>query len=49
MWSSPENARIIAEKITTKLAEISPENREYFEANLKKFNDELDSILSEFN
>ncbi|MDR1988090.1 MAG: metal ABC transporter substrate-binding protein [Candidatus Peribacteria bacterium] len=48
IWTSAENARIIARKIMDKLVETSPENKEYFEANLKNFEDELDNILVSF-
>ncbi len=48
IWTSSENAILIATKIKNKLSEISPENKEYFETNLKKFSDELNKIKKDF-
>ncbi|MDR1945309.1 MAG: metal ABC transporter substrate-binding protein [Candidatus Peribacteria bacterium] len=48
MWTSPKNAKIIAEKIAFKLGELLPKQREYFEANLENFSGEVDEILQIF-
>lgn len=42
-WMSPENARIIASNIATKLSELEPESAELFQGNLKRFATELES------
>jgi len=48
IWTSSENAIIIAEKIKDKLSEISPKNREYFENNLNSLKIELESAKNDF-
>lgn len=49
IWLSTKNAIIIAEKITKKLSEISPENKAYFENNLNIFQKEIETIKNDFN
>ncbi|MDQ7022709.1 MAG: metal ABC transporter substrate-binding protein [Candidatus Gracilibacteria bacterium] len=48
IWSSLENSKIIAEKITKKLTEIKPEYKNIFEENLVKFNKKLDDLKINF-
>ncbi|HCN82023.1 MAG TPA: zinc ABC transporter substrate-binding protein [Sphingobacteriaceae bacterium] len=48
-WLDPLNGKIIARNICNALDKISPENKSYFEANLKTFNDQLDSKLRSWN
>ena len=43
--TSPINAKIIAENIAIGLSRISPENADYFQANLEKFKNEIDRRL----
>jgi len=44
-WLDPENGKIIARNIATGLERVSPENKAYFEANLKTFNEQIDSRI----
>jgi zinc/manganese transport system substrate-binding protein len=44
-WLDPLNGKIIARNICNGLEKISPENKTFFEANLKAFNDQLDLKL----
>lgn len=48
IWNGTKNAIIIAEKITKKLSEISPENKEYFENNLNNLKIELETVKNDF-
>ncbi len=41
-WLDPLNGKIIARNICNGLEKISPENKSTFEANLKKFDDQID-------
>ncbi|MBK9982259.1 MAG: zinc ABC transporter substrate-binding protein [Saprospiraceae bacterium] len=41
-WLDPLNGKIIARNICNGLEKISPENKSIFEANLKKFDDQID-------
>ncbi|MFZ1678499.1 MAG: metal ABC transporter substrate-binding protein [Saprospiraceae bacterium] len=41
-WLDPMNGKIIARNICNGLEKISPENKSTFEANLKKFDDQID-------
>ena len=44
-WLDPMNGKIIARNICNGLEKVSPENKDYFEANLKTFNETIDSKL----
>lgn len=48
IWTSSENAIIIANKIADKLSELMPENKDYFLENLANFSAELNNIKTEF-
>lgn len=41
-WLDPFNGKVIARNVCNGLEKISPENKNYFEANLKSFNDQID-------
>jgi zinc/manganese transport system substrate-binding protein len=41
-WLDPMNGKVIARNICNGLEKISPENKSIFEANLKKFDDQID-------
>lgn len=43
--SSPLNDKVIADNIAIGLSKVSPENASYFEANSRRFKDEIDSRL----
>lgn len=45
IYTSPVNAKIIAQNITTGLAKVSPENTDYFQSQLQKFQREIDNQL----
>jgi zinc/manganese transport system substrate-binding protein len=45
-WMSPENARIIAANIAEKLSALEPQSAAMFQANLKRFTDELDAKMA---
>ncbi len=45
-WLDPLNGKIIARNICNGLEKISPENKSIFEANLKKFDDQIDLKLN---
>ncbi len=45
IFTSPINARIIAENITIGLSKVSPENSAYFQENLSRFKNEIDNRL----
>jgi len=47
-WLDPANGKIIARNIYDALARLSPEDQAYFEANLKKFNDQIDAKLKDW-
>lgn len=47
-WLDPVNGKQIARNICDALEKISPENKNYFEANLKAFNDKIDIKLKEW-
>jgi zinc/manganese transport system substrate-binding protein len=48
-WLDPANGKVIARNICNGLEKISPENKVFFEANLKTFNDQLDAKLKTWN
>lgn len=48
IWNGTKNAIIIAEKITKKLSELSPENKVYFENNLDSLKVELEKVKNDF-
>ena len=45
-WLDPANGKIIAHNIYAALIRLSPEDQAYFEANLKKFNSQIDAKLN---
>jgi len=45
IYTSPLNVKIIAENIAIGLAKVSPDNKSYFQENLKKFKQEIDLRL----
>ena len=47
-WLDPANGKIIARNIYDALVRLSPEDQAYFEANLKKFNDQIDAKLNDW-
>jgi zinc/manganese transport system substrate-binding protein len=47
-WLDPVNGKAIAKNICDGLSRVSPENKNYFETNLKAFNDKIDSKLKEW-
>jgi zinc/manganese transport system substrate-binding protein len=47
-WLDPVNGKQIARNICNGLENISPENKAFFEANLKAFDDKIDSKLKEW-
>ncbi len=47
-WLDPLNGKIIAQNICTALTKIDPDHRSEFQANLKKFNDAVDSKIKEW-
>jgi zinc/manganese transport system substrate-binding protein len=48
-WLDPLNGKIIARNICNGLTKISPANKNYFEGNLKIFNETIDSKLNAWN
>lgn len=44
-WLDPLNGKIIARNICNGLEKISPENKDYFETNLKTFNAQIDTRI----
>ena len=44
-WLDPLNGKVIARNICNGLERISPENKAFFEANLKAFNDQIDTKM----
>jgi zinc/manganese transport system substrate-binding protein len=48
-WLDPVNGKTIAQNIYDGLVRVSPENKDYFAANLKTFNDKLESKLKEWS
>ncbi len=44
-WLNPSNGKIIARNICNGLEKVSPANKAYFEANLKAFDEQIDSKL----
>lgn len=48
IWNGTKNAIIIAEKITKKLSDLSPENKVYFENNLASLKVELEKVKNDF-
>lgn len=48
IWTSGENTKIIAEKITQQLAKISPENASLFQENYKNLVKEIDETINNF-
>lgn len=47
-WLDPLNGKIIARNIADGLERIDPENKVYYEANLKAFDDKIDTKLKEW-
>ena len=47
-WLDPLNGKIIAENICTALKRIDPEHRAEYQANLKKFDDQVDGKIKEW-
>jgi zinc/manganese transport system substrate-binding protein len=47
-WLDPMNGKIIAQNIYNGLVRVSPENKEYYAANLKAFDDRIDSKMKEW-
>ena len=48
-WLDPLNGKIIARNICNGLIRISPENKNFFELNLKTFNETIDAKLKNWN
>lgn len=48
-WLDPLNGKIIARNICNGLEKISPENKIYFESNLKIFNEQIDHKMKSWN
>jgi zinc/manganese transport system substrate-binding protein len=48
-WLDPINGKVIARNICNGLERISPEDKAFFEANLKTFDDQIDSRLKTWN
>jgi len=44
IWTSPKNAEIMANNILEALCEVDPENAEYYEANAKGYQAQLDEL-----
>ena len=47
-WLDPDNGKQIAKNICSGLIRISPENKSFFEANLKSFDDKIDLKMKEW-
>ncbi len=48
IWLSPQNAKTMLKNIADAVSELDPENKDFYEENLKKYTDELDKLDSEF-
>ncbi len=48
-WLDPLNGKIIARNICNGLEKISPENKNFFETNLKKFIEQIDKRMKSWN
>ncbi|MBI4931474.1 MAG: zinc ABC transporter substrate-binding protein [Bacteroidetes bacterium] len=48
-WLDPLNGKVIARNICNGLERISPENKNFFEANLKTFNEQIDLKLKSWS
>ncbi len=48
-WLDPVNGKTIAKNIYDGLVRVSPENKDYFAANLKSFDEKIDVKLKEWN
>ena len=48
-WLGLSEAKIQGENIKNALVEKDAENKEYYEENLKKFNEKIDNIIKEYN
>lgn len=46
-WLDPKNGSLIAETIVNRLAELSPDDREYFKANLATFKQKTEKLVEE--
>ena len=46
--TDPENARIVAEHIAQAFSQLDPKSAATYQANLKKFTDELDAKMAEW-
>lgn len=44
VWTSPKNAKLIVEKISSVLCELDPENAEYYKSNTEDYVTELDRL-----
>lgn len=47
-WLSLENPKLYAERIANHLSKLSPENKDYFMENKKKFQEEIDKLKEEY-
>lgn len=47
-WLDPSNGKIIAQNIYEALVRLAPEDQAYFEANLKKFDEQIDTRLKDW-
>lgn len=48
-WLDPLNGKVIARNICNGLQRISPENKAFFEANLKAFNDQIEAKMKSWS
>lgn len=48
IWLSPQNAKTMLKNIADAVTELDPENKDFYEENLKKYTEELDKLDSEF-
>lgn len=48
-WLSPKNGIVQAKAIADKLSEVDPANKDYYMANYKKIEDELNAIIDEYS
>jgi len=47
-WLDPMNGKIIAQNIYDGLVRLAPEDQAYFQANLKRFNEQIDARIAEW-
>ena len=48
-WLDPSNGKIIAQNIVRSLIKADPSNKDFYTANLKKFNDQIDLKMKEWD